>query len=551
MPDTGTNELDPTVFVLFGATGDLARRMVLPAFFQLAQHGLLPDAGGSSAAAAASARRGVRRHVHDALRSSAPPPTTDRGTTSRSGCASPAAASPPTTRAACSTPSRTARASWGTTRSSCTTSPCRPRRSPTTPGRWAPTVWARAPASSTRSRSGPRPRASASWTTWSTPSSPRSRSSGSTTSSARRAPRTCTRCGSPTACSSRCGAASTWPRCRSTSPRPRRRRPGRLLRRHRRDAGHAGHPPVPGRGRGRHGAAGQLLGQRHPSPRGVGAGEVPPARAGGRRAGPVRGLPARLDGVPDDRTTDTFVAARLFIDSGRWRGVPFLLRTGKRLAAKQQRVSLILHRPKGPVDDVPANGNVVSPVARRGRRGRHRRHGQEAGPGPGDGPGPGVPGPVEDPGGEPLAPYVSLIHDVLVGDRSLFTDQRGARPDLAGAAAGARPPARGAPVRPGLVGAGGGQRADRRARLAAGPDGGLSAERPPSGMDGGRSASGSGPDAGRLAAVCTSAAPAPDRGRGGVPRRQLSSGARGHRSPGPDATDHTRAPGSDTRSSSS
>ncbi|MQA36217.1 hypothetical protein GCU49_22065, partial [Modestobacter roseus] len=35
--------MTPTVFVLYGATGDLARRMVLPAFFQLAQHGLLPD----------------------------------------------------------------------------------------------------------------------------------------------------------------------------------------------------------------------------------------------------------------------------------------------------------------------------------------------------------------------------------------------------------------------------------------------------------------------------------------------------------------------------
>ena len=33
----------PTVFVLFGATGDLAKRMVLPAFYQLAQHGLMPD----------------------------------------------------------------------------------------------------------------------------------------------------------------------------------------------------------------------------------------------------------------------------------------------------------------------------------------------------------------------------------------------------------------------------------------------------------------------------------------------------------------------------
>jgi len=32
----------PTVFVLFGATGDLAKRMVLPAFFTLAADGLLP-----------------------------------------------------------------------------------------------------------------------------------------------------------------------------------------------------------------------------------------------------------------------------------------------------------------------------------------------------------------------------------------------------------------------------------------------------------------------------------------------------------------------------
>ncbi|MGH9061247.1 MAG: glucose-6-phosphate dehydrogenase, partial [Acidimicrobiales bacterium] len=33
----------PTVFVLFGGTGDLAHRLVLPALFRLAQQGLLPD----------------------------------------------------------------------------------------------------------------------------------------------------------------------------------------------------------------------------------------------------------------------------------------------------------------------------------------------------------------------------------------------------------------------------------------------------------------------------------------------------------------------------
>ena len=35
-------ELGPTIFVLFGATGDLAKRLVLPAFYRLAQEGLLP-----------------------------------------------------------------------------------------------------------------------------------------------------------------------------------------------------------------------------------------------------------------------------------------------------------------------------------------------------------------------------------------------------------------------------------------------------------------------------------------------------------------------------
>ncbi len=35
----------PVMFVLFGATGDLARRMVLPAFYRLASERLLPGSG--------------------------------------------------------------------------------------------------------------------------------------------------------------------------------------------------------------------------------------------------------------------------------------------------------------------------------------------------------------------------------------------------------------------------------------------------------------------------------------------------------------------------
>lgn len=52
----------------------------------------------------------------------------------------------------------------------------------------------------------------------------------------------------------------------------------------------------------------------------------------------------RTDGYHDENNidmssdTETFVAARLFIDNYRWTGVPFYIRTGKRLAAKSTEV---------------------------------------------------------------------------------------------------------------------------------------------------------------------------------------------------------------------
>jgi glucose-6-phosphate 1-dehydrogenase len=132
-----------------------------------------------------------------------------------------------------------------------------------------------------------------------------------------------------------------------------------------------------------------------------------------------------VPGVDPQSTRDTFVAARLWIDNDRWRGVPFYLRTGKMMADSQQRVSLILREPPGPLaGQLPPDANVLcfslagdgeidlSLVAKK-------------------------PGPTLDldvahasiplaslPGADPLPPYVRLIHDVLIGDRSLFT-----RPD--------------------------------------------------------------------------------------------------------------------------
>jgi glucose-6-phosphate 1-dehydrogenase len=132
-----------------------------------------------------------------------------------------------------------------------------------------------------------------------------------------------------------------------------------------------------------------------------------------------------VPGVAAKSKRDTYVAARLWIDNPRWRGVPFYLRTGKRLAASKQQVSLILKEPAGPLaGQLPAESNVLtfslsgdgeidmSMVAKK--------------------PGPDLdldPARAAIPlsglkGANPLPPYVRLIHDVLIGDRSLFT-----RPD--------------------------------------------------------------------------------------------------------------------------
>ena len=37
----------------------------------------------------------------------------------------------------------------------------------------------------------------------------------------------------------------------------------------------------------------------------------------------------QTEGIAPDSTTDTYVAARLWIDTDRWRDVPFVLRTGQ------------------------------------------------------------------------------------------------------------------------------------------------------------------------------------------------------------------------------
>ncbi len=132
-----------------------------------------------------------------------------------------------------------------------------------------------------------------------------------------------------------------------------------------------------------------------------------------------------VPGIKPRSQQNTFVAARLWIDNPRWRGVPFYLRTGKRLAESRQRVSLILRNPDGPLaDQLPADPSVLAfSLAGQGELDLSLVAKK---------PGAGLQ--LEETtasinlasmkGADPLPPYVRLLHDVLIGDRSLFT-----RPD--------------------------------------------------------------------------------------------------------------------------
>ena len=52
-----------------------------------------------------------------------------------------------------------------------------------------------------------------------------------------------------------------------------------------------------------------------------------------------------LPGIAEESDTETFMALRCSIDNWRWAGVPFYLRTGKRMAEGQRIVSIAFHEP--------------------------------------------------------------------------------------------------------------------------------------------------------------------------------------------------------------
>ncbi len=130
-----------------------------------------------------------------------------------------------------------------------------------------------------------------------------------------------------------------------------------------------------------------------------------------------------VEHVAADSETDTFVAARMWVDTDRWRGVPFLLRTGKRLAVSEQRVTLVLTPPSGnPVGDPPptaiglslqGSGELAIEVVT-------KQPGLEITLSKGT-----ASLPLSNGDGPELPAYATLIRDVLKGDRSLFTSSEG------------------------------------------------------------------------------------------------------------------------------
>jgi glucose-6-phosphate 1-dehydrogenase len=128
--------------------------------------------------------------------------------------------------------------------------------------------------------------------------------------------------------------------------------------------------------------------------------------------------------VAADSNTETFAAMRLAIDNWRWAGVPFYLRTGKRMSRRYTEIAIrFKHAPYAPfedthVDKLPPNWLVlqIQPDEAISLQFEVKR-----------------PGPVVDLAAvrmefkyrdwfprEPNVGYETLIYDCMIGDQTLF-----------------------------------------------------------------------------------------------------------------------------------
>jgi glucose-6-phosphate 1-dehydrogenase len=128
-----------------------------------------------------------------------------------------------------------------------------------------------------------------------------------------------------------------------------------------------------------------------------------------------------IDGVDPNSTTETYAALRLEIENWRWSGVPFFIRTGKRLPVTQTELRLVFKHPPRlgfrAFDDIEPNQLVVKLDPSTGIRLELEAHRADG------------PGTIEldmefaAEGGEGPTPYEVLLHAALVGDSLRFTRQ--------------------------------------------------------------------------------------------------------------------------------
>jgi glucose-6-phosphate 1-dehydrogenase len=134
----------------------------------------------------------------------------------------------------------------------------------------------------------------------------------------------------------------------------------------------------------------------------------------------------KIDGVAPDSTTETYAALRLQIENWRWAGVPFLIRTGKRLPVTQTEVRLIYRHPPRVHFINPSRRRAPEPsqivfkidpsTGIRVVLDAHRA----------DKPGPSeikLDMEFEEEGGEGPTPYEVLLHAAMIGDSMHFTRQ--------------------------------------------------------------------------------------------------------------------------------
>jgi glucose-6-phosphate 1-dehydrogenase len=130
---------------------------------------------------------------------------------------------------------------------------------------------------------------------------------------------------------------------------------------------------------------------------------------------------ADVPGVAKDSTTETYAALRLEVDNWRWAGVPFFIRAGKALPIRATEVRLVFRRPPkirfigeanhGEPNEIvlridPASGLRIGLASQGAARGWRQVHldmlfAQEI--------------------GQPLEPYERLLRDAIEGDDHLFS----------------------------------------------------------------------------------------------------------------------------------